>query len=492
MTRAKENGVAARPGRKWALIMTCSHYQYRILLLLTALVLGWISLQLRNYGTTFDATPINKEIEGSSPPTVKKSGTAIPLLLLPPLPDTSIEEGLKHVIPDEIESPLKHCKPTSQVQIILHTTVGKWILQSLDQGGNFKNVGGDEFYITFRASSSSSRDDNSRGDAYPSGVANILDRQDGTYELDFIAPPLVVSSENQVKEHLTGAGGNITIHCQYTCGIGFMAPPSKDDWLHGGALQKSFTVFTPHSPPIQPFQPSPSLEAAGILAKYEQVLVFGDSAMKQFVKNASRAFEPNIVYRVKRRKPWAMTLIEEHLQILIKQLGRDLDATATGSPHSIALILGSSIWDVLASKKEHTANATPNHSESVFQDHLKACRHFISTVRKEYPNVDILWKSPTAMHIHVVDPSAPILPSGAAEGNDDNGSSTLALLQRVRYMSSSRMSYLYQLQKELMQELQVTFLDIYEATYLSASWTFPGDGRHYSPELHQHILRWFY
>lgn len=66
------------------------------------------------------------------------------------------------------------------------------------------------------------------------------------------------------------------------------------------------------------------------------------------------------------------------------------------------------------------------------------------------------------------------------------------LLQRVRYMSSSRMACLYELQRNLMQELQVPFLDIYEATYLSASWTLPGDGRHYSPDLHQHMLRWFY
>lgn len=410
-------------------------------------------------------------------------------MFLPETPDTSIEKHLKDMIPDSSSSPLNSCRVTSQMKLMLDPKQpNKWMLQSLDPEGTPKTAGGDEFYITFKH----------KGDLsdpiHPSAVGIAFDRQDGTYEIDFVSPPLALSVDSQYNQR--EAGGNLTVHLQYSCGIGFMAPPDKDGWPDGGAAHSSFTVLTPSSPTVHLFQP-PSI-TAGILSKYEQVLVFGDSAMKQFVKNGSQAFKPNILFRVKRRKPWTMALIDEHLKVLHMQFGRDLDATntmTTPSP-STSLLLGSSIWDVLASRQEfttarrHLVQSSTSHSEIIFQDHLQACRHFITTIRQEYPNLHVLWKSPSAMHIHVVDPDNPV--NHAAMRNGNKGLPTVSLLQRVRYMSSSRMFRLYQLQRELMQELQVPFLDIYEATYLSASWTLSGDGRHYSRELHQHMLDWFY
>ena len=476
---------------KWAIMASCCS-RHRILLLLITLVLAWISLQLRSSDRdSFDGSDYTV-VESSVVSLTKDKTEAEFSLLLPAPPDTSLVPRLREIIPDHSESPFRDCPATAQVKLTVDSHDNrKWMLQTLDQEGNPKGIGGDEFYVSFR--DHRNRDVSPEERMHPSAVANILDRHDGTYELEFVAPPLT-SLDPQSRRN-AGGGGNLTIHFQYTCGIGYMAPPSKDSWVHGGAMHKSVTIFMPHIPMIRPFQPP--LSEAGILSKYEQVLVFGDSAMKQFVKNASRAYEPNIVFRVKRRKPWTMALIEEHLSVLRKQFGRDLDATNTKSSHSTALILGSAIWDVLASPQEHTATrhllASANHaSENVFQDHLNACRHFINTVRQQYPNLHVLWKSPTAMHIHVVDPSNPV--NAAKNHGDDNGSSSTvpSLLQRVRYMSSSRMAYLCQLQRQLMRELHVPFLDIYEATYLSASWTFSGDGRHYSPELHQHMLRWFY
>ena len=153
---------------------------------------------------------------------------------------------------------------------------------------------------------------------------------------------------------------------------------------------------------------------------------------------------------------------------------------------SKALLLGSAIWDVLASPQEQRPvhrhlhqNSSSDQGTSMFQDHLNACHYFITTIQKEYPNLKILWKSPTAMHIHVVDPENPVN-HATKSGSSNEKPTTVSLLQRVRYMSSSRMYHLYQLQRNLMQELDVPFLDIYEATYLSASWTLSGDGRHYS------------
>ena len=412
------------------------------------------------------------------------------LMFLPETPDGSIEKHLNGMIPDLGASPLNGCRVTSQVKITLDLKQSnKWMLQSLDSEGTPKAIGGDEFYIAFK----------NKGDLsdniHPSAVGKTFDRQDGTYEIDFISPPLALPVAPEYDQRLKESGGNLTIHLQYSCGIGFMAPPAKDSWPDGGATHKSFSVLTPSNPPVRPFQP-PSI-TAGILSKYEQVLVFGDSAMKQFVKNGSQAFKPNTVFRVKRRKPWTMALIDEHLKVLHMQLGRDLDATntVTTPAPSTALILGSSIWDVLASRQEVTT--TPRHllqntstPENMFQDHLNACRHFITTIREEYPNLHVLWKSPSAMHIHVVDPDNPV--NHATKNGNTGLPAVSSLLQRVRYMSSSRMFQLYRLQRQLMQELEVPFLDIYEATYLSASWTLSGDGRHYSPALHRHVLDWFY
>ena len=63
---------------------------------------------------------------------------------------------------------------------------------------------------------------------------------------------------------------------------------------------------------------------------------------------------------------------------------------------------------------------------------------------------------------------------------------------RVRYMSASRSNFLYHAQKELMAQLYVPFLDIYQATYLSAFQTIPGDGRHYRRVVNRRLFRYLF
>jgi hypothetical protein len=46
-------------------------------------------------------------------------------------------------------SPLEHCAPTTQIQLQIFNA-SLWILQSLDEEGNKKTIGGDEFYISYR------------------------------------------------------------------------------------------------------------------------------------------------------------------------------------------------------------------------------------------------------------------------------------------------------------------------------------------------------
>ena len=65
-------------------------------------------------------------------------------------------------------------------------------------------------------------------------------------------------------------------------------------------------------------------------------------------------------------------------------------------------------------------------------------------------------------------------------------------LKRIKYMSTSRSDYLYNLQSHIMKELKVPVLDVYQASLLSGDWHFPTDGRHYRPEFNQWTHNWFY
>ena len=56
-----------------------------------------------------------------------------------------------------------------------------------------------------------------------------------------------------------------------------------------------------------------------------------------------------------------------------------------------------------------------------------------------------------------------------------------------------RVDYLYRKQIRLMMdELRVPVLDVFEASYLSADWTLPGDGRHYDLAYNKMVLSWYY
>jgi hypothetical protein len=127
--------------------------------------------------------------------------------------------------------------------------------------------------------------------------------------------------------------------------------------------------------------------------------------------------------------------------------------------------------------------------EDPWDDHIYALRAYISLIRTQYPTIHIHWILPTAVHIHRVhllaDPSLWI--------------KAPQKIARTKYMSASRTDQLYQRQTDTVAALNESIghsliwcIDIYEATYLSADWTLPGDGRHYRPELNQRLLSLFY
>ena len=364
------------------------------------------------------------------------------------------------------------CRPTCQVRIHIEvsdhsdhsTTTNKstrWILKSLDDQGVEKTQGGDEFYVAYFDQNEATNDD-------PTAVAIVTDRQNGSYDLDFVTTPM--------RRHLsTKRRGNGILHVyfQYTCGIGRLSPTAKEYWKSGGISNLHFSVDRVPEPPIRTFQPPIQYN----LSEYSSVFFHGDSLFHQL----ARGIDENGKQHYFRRNTYMADQIQadltletlqhhfiDHLQARhsIELEGR---VPAGGNPRTgenVALMIGSSVWDILASNQQEP-----------FENHLAACQAYVEFVRRTYPRVAIFWKSGTAMHVHR-------LPSECEKKAFCN--------RRTRYMSSSRAEFLYNRQKELMKKLKIPFLDLYEATYLSGYRSRPDDGRHYVDELNDQISKFLF
>ena len=101
-------------------------------------------------------------------------------------------------------------------------------------------------------------------------------------------------------------------------------------------------------------------------------------------------------------------------------------------------------------------------------------RNLIQHIQMKHPNVTLLWKSPTAVHPHIV-----------VDKRTKWFGPVEKAVKRIRYMSESRSRALYLLQKGICDELGVP---LYEAYALSGDWHFPTDGRHYRPELNRAVF----
>jgi hypothetical protein len=301
--------------------------------------------------------------------------------------------------------------------------------------------------------------------------------------------------------------GHISVHIQYSAGIGHIPPPLKQSWLHGGAIQTRYicrNVTTPVAADdvrnddlfsimnIKPFASPISTEK---LSSFDQVLAYGDSILEQLIASRLCPKHPyaccycsQIHFLTKVAKP----LSSFSLPILLKDLDGLLEPYLNGpDAKSTALILNSALWDVLSDEATMTDTTCSLEGDRypVWNEHLNAMTQYLRTIAALYPQVRLFWLLPTAVHIHRVHLlSEPLLLQKAPQK-----------IQRTKYMSASRTQQLYHHQRALLASLQksedspsVLGLDIYEATYLSADWTLPGDGRHYRPELNQLMLSWFY
>jgi hypothetical protein len=205
------------------------------------------------------------------------------------------------------------------------------------------------------------------------------------------------------------------------------------------------------------------------LTRYEQVVAIGDSTMKHFVEQS----QPNLFWSGHVGGALNLQTVDNPFPrpnkmmnpSFLSQIKSHVTSAREKFPN-VALLMGSGVWDILTDDVIQGPE---------FQDHRAAVRLLITSVRQEFPNIDLYWKSHTAMHIHRV-----------SDQND------WQQVRRVFYMSTSRSHDLYRYQRDIMAELNVTLLDLYPATYLSAEHLEFGDGRHYTKEFNKRLIDWFY
>jgi hypothetical protein len=73
-----------------------------------------------------------------------------------------------------------YCSQTTQVRIL--PICPYWELHTLDQTGAPKDVGGDDFYVTYTDDAVVKHNN----DHHPTAVAEITDLQNGSYRLSFV------------------------------------------------------------------------------------------------------------------------------------------------------------------------------------------------------------------------------------------------------------------------------------------------------------------
>jgi len=141
------------------------------------------------------------------------------------------------------------------------------MLQSLDLEGKRKITGGDEFYVTFR--------DKNNNSFSPTAIARVRDLDNGSYKLNFVKS---CSPEGNDSEEQAGIG-SITISLLYTCFVGAIKPPLKNEWNHSFLTNNEYTSMENVKAPPMTTANLPKIFPE--LALYETVYVLGASTMRQ-------------------------------------------------------------------------------------------------------------------------------------------------------------------------------------------------------------------
>jgi hypothetical protein len=327
--------------------------------------------------------------------------------------------------------PLDHCNITNQVQLYIpraasttttNATTSHWMLQAVDQHGNLKTMGGDEFYITLYRG----RQGNVTKPSLPIAVAIVTDERNGRYQLDFVTPPQISKTPTNLQPTAASAAVNdddddgdltVVVHFVYTCGMGEAYQPLKHAWQYNGGTPLAHTVHIPQ----HLFQQSNGAAAARLellrfatpslstpshrssplpkdLNSYETIVFFGDSMIQQlggFYRPpdlpASVGWpshkRPGAVHHANVRRRLCTTTAASWLESLEAWHGPLLRSSGNHRTR-VALVTGSSGWDILT----RDASQGPT-----FQDHLDSVRYLVANILQQYPNVRLIWKLPSAL-----------------------------------------------------------------------------------------------
>jgi hypothetical protein len=249
-----------------------------------------------------------------------------------------------------------------------------------------------------------------------------------------------------------------------------MPYPSKANWTSSGRTHQKLTIENVPQPSLQ-YYTQPSLPD---LSNYRIVDFFGDSIIRMMVtadgewvpKRHRKYYKQNVFFSNNVRSHLTNETVEH---FFTKHFMKNHYLRIKQNWGNVAVVMGSAAWDL--NPKGMMAH----------DDHVIACRRLIESILESFPGLKIYWKLPYAMHQHNIN----------CETVEDR-KQRLDCEMGTKYVTSSRVEHLYQKQKALMEELDITYLDLYETTYLSAHKTIPNDGMHYLESWNQDVLDWFY
>ena len=433
-------------------------------------------------------TSLMQEMNNVQNPTIDGKSKSLPLAspnINATILETSLMQEMNLGENSSPESPLQNCPVTTNVQItMIHHDLdrgegdgSRWILQALTKNGEKKSVGGDEFYVTYTDDNAVFANSTARGESGkdekeldPTAVAIITDIQDGTYALRFKTTPM-----NPYPTNLSGTG-TLNIYLQYTCGIGKLPMPSKSSWESNGSSRQKLHIVNVPQPPIQYYERPPVVD----LSRHKMVIFFGDSMLRMMVtedeesvnKYKKKWYKPNVAFRFNVRSHLSTNTVQH----FIDQFNLYHENLIFENRPSVALVIGSSAWDLIPFDDTDPGYLAQG---STFDDHILACKQLIQYFQEKSDIEKIYWRLPSAMHIHRIN---------CAGRRKRVRACNLA----EKYISSSRSEYLYHKQKTLMQEMNMTYFDFYDTTYLSAHNMLNYDARHFTASFNRNVLDWFY
>ena len=389
-----------------------------------------------------------------------------PLFVVPQLLSQDISKYVTQqiVVNDTSDfDPLENCSVTSQVRIHQQNEMS-WLLQSIDNDGNEKKVGGDEFYVQYSeyvdALPKSAYQGMKPHGSNVTAAAHVKDRKDGTYLLEFVTVPFLdVESPPFAGTNSSRRRGTLTIHFLYSCGIGSIPQPRKRFWHAGGNSNAAFQIHNVTRPPWRVFRP-PQTDID--LSSYDWVISFGDSLMRHLVGGGDGKFRNNMVWKGNAYGELTNATIPSFLQKMDHWHG----ALLRDQNRSVALVVGSAMWDLLQPDNIQGAD---------FSEHLNACREYVVQLRATYPHATVYWKLPSAAHRQLTNCHPKMQWCN----------------ERFKYFSMSRMTYLYEQQKRVMQEMHVPVLDFFQSSFLSPHFFLLNDGRHHEYKFDRAIMNWF-